>query len=104
MMKVHLDNLWKLYQEIVHNTLFFEVLHQLPHGIVLVLAAMSGLVEKHGSTVALVLAITVSLLSKFRKPQEGPKEMEPKRRERMRKKPMKKKRTAQKRDEKGRFA
>jgi|SRR5215213_3053658 len=129
MKQAHLANLGKLYQDVMHNTLFFEVLHQLPHGLGIVLAAVSDLAEKHGTPMAFVLAITVSLLRRLRflNPLGGPVGMKPRRQNRHNqkrgnkaqsklvarsprpladlagKKPRKQRRVPQKRDEKGRF-
>lgn len=116
MKKVHLADLGKLYQDIVHNTLFFEVLHHLAHGFAIVLAAVSDLMEEHGPAVALVLAIAVSLLLRLRpsRPPVVPVRIKPSRQRRRKrreppepslkgKKGRKQGRVAQKRDNKGRF-
>lgn len=76
--------LWKLYLEIVHNILVFEILrHELPHGFVSFFKAVLKMAEQNGSALAIVLAILVSVgrilwsARTAETPKEQPKE-EPK--------------------------
>ena len=95
MTKVHrISKLWQLYLEIVHNTLFFEILHQLPNSFGYVLRATSKLMEQHGTVVAFLLAVLVSVLRHWLATRTAEPPAEPK----------VETKDGPKRDKKGRFA
>jgi hypothetical protein len=68
--------MWKLYREIVHNTLFFEVIYHLAQTTV-------DVVQKHGYALAFLLALLVSVIKSRKKlpapPPQPPKKRAPRR-------------------------
>lgn len=55
-------NLWKLYLEIVHNILVFEILrHELPHGLIDLAQGVIQMAKQNGNAMAILLAIGISV-------------------------------------------
>jgi len=96
MKRDHLVRLGQLYQDVVHNTLFFEILNHLHDGFAVVLASVAGFVEQHGTMITLLLAIVVSLLKAMALDDRSPANSAGERKQQ--------KRIGQKRDKGGRFA
>lgn len=108
MMRSHqVSFLWRLYLEIVHTIVVFEVVfHELPHGFISLFWAVIKMVEQNSSVLAIVLAVMVSLVrtALSARVAESPTqpEAEPKEAPKERSKEKPKPKPSQQRDQRGR--
>lgn len=92
---LRINSVWQFYSELVHNTLFFDLLqHGVPQALALILAYAKDTVEAHGTMVVLLLGLVASVIQEIIRrvaERRGARRQE------------KKKRFSRPRDSKGRF-
>jgi hypothetical protein len=94
-MRKDLPKYWRLYCEIVHQTLFLTIVaHEAPWILVIVLHATTTLVEEHGPMVMIILVTSFGIVSRILEARLPAKAIKP---------PAERPKILPRRDERGRF-